>query len=114
MSKLTGSYVTSLDTNLGTKKRYFMPAFSFLRVASVVASYWNASEWGCWGGTEFSVNSANDPLTTSPRKDEWCAKMAANLKVSKKKLLQKSRCVEIDVFFAEVIVVYFQIKIINL
>ena len=64
-------------------------------------------------GTEFSVNSANDPLTTSPRKDEWCAKMAANLKVSKKKFLKKSRCVEIDVF-TEVIVVYFQIKNINL
>ena len=35
-------------------------------------------------GTEFSVNSANDPLTTSPRKDEWCANVSANFKVSKK------------------------------
>ena len=36
--------MTSWDTNLGTKKRDFMLAFSFLRVVGVVASNWNASE----------------------------------------------------------------------
>ena len=50
----------------------FYACFFFLRVASVVAFI---------GGTKFSVGLS----TISAIKDEWCAKIAANLNVSKKR-----------------------------
>ena len=55
----------------------FNACFFFLRVTSVVAFI---------GGTKFSVGLS----TISAIKDEWCAKIAANLNVSKKKFSKKS------------------------